>query len=325
MRREEPQPIHLMNCSLCDGLQHTRVADTDSKSGAALDVFLCASCGLIQQLPLPSEEDLKQYYAKDYRIDYKQTRYPKSKHVFRSAHLASQRLDFLLGYGIKPTTLLDIGAGSGEFVTMAARAGFRAEGIEPNLGYSEYARTQYGVPVITGDLDTAQGSHDVVSLFHVLEHLRSPCDVFRRLHQLVSPGGRLFVEVPWILSGSVSPTNRYFKAHLYYFDVETLAAAASRHFEVVAVETRGNLRVLLEPRKTPGPLRLPPPGYAASALDRLSRNGWFHYITSGGGWLKPAAKIARLVREGRIRGYSGERILAMFDAPSRHGRALANS
>ena len=308
-----------MKCSLCDSRHLDRVADTDSKSGLALDVFLCGSCGLIQQAPLPSEEELKQYYATDYRIDYKRTRYPKPKHVFRSARLASQRLNFLRAAGVRPTTLLDIGAGSGEFVALASRAGFRAEGVEPNQGYSEYARSQYEVPVSTGDLDDITSCHEVVTMFHVLEHLRSPADVFSRLHSLLKPGGRLFIEVPWALAGSIAPSNRYFKAHLYYFDVETLAAAASRHFDVVAVEANGNLRMLLEPRPVPGSLRLPPEGYADSARERLSRHGWLHYLTSGGGWLKPAGKIQRLIREQGIRHLSGKQILAMFAEPSHEG------
>jgi hypothetical protein len=130
----------------------------------------------------------------------------------------------------------------------------------------------------------------------------------------MNPQGRVFIEVPWILSGAISPTNRYFKAHLFYFDVETLAACASRHFEVVHTEARGNLRMLLKPREVPGALRLPPPGYAVDVHARLSRQGWFGYLIRGQGWRKPFTKLGRIVSEHRIRGFSGRRILASFQS-----------
>ena len=301
-----------MHCAICESDRLGLVADTDSKSGQPLHVFHCETCGLIQQAPLPDEEELKKYYSTQYRIDYKGIWHPKPKHVLRSARSARQRLDFLVRAGIRPGSLLDIGAGSGEFVTLANRAGFDASGLEPNRGYSEYARREYEAPVETGNLADARGRHDVITLFHVLEHLRSPLQVFEQLHALLRPGGRLFIEVPWALSGSISPTNLYFKAHLFYFDVDSLAAAASRHFEVVASETNGNLRMLLEPRPCPQPLRLPDPGYAATVRRRIDSHGWIHYLTTGQGWLKPAWRIRRLWQEQRVRSLAGKQIIASF-------------
>jgi SAM-dependent methyltransferase len=303
-----------MNCNLCHCHDLHRVADHDAKSGRPLDVFLCNHCGLIQQVPLPCPDELKQYYTADYRLDYKGTREPKAKHILRSARQAAARLEFLKRAGVCRGTLLDIGAGSGEFVALALKAGFSATGIEPNQGYSEFARGEYSAPVATGGLEDAAGCHDVITMFHVMEHLRSPLDVFERLHSLISPQGRLFIEVPWILSGSVSPANRYFKAHLYYFDVETLGSCASRHFQMVHAETRGNLRMLLRPREEPARLDLPPMDYAAKVRALVARQGWANYLTCGHGWRKPVLKLRRIAEEHRVRRLSGSRILAAFHA-----------
>jgi len=150
-------PDKALRCAICESDQLVRVARKDSKSGAPLPVFHCGNCGLVQQAPLPEEMELQQYYSDLYRIDYKGTRQPKAKHVFRAARCAKQRLDFLIQSGVRPGSLLDVGAGGGEFVAMAHRAGFDASGLEPNEGYAEYARSEHGARVRTGNLSDAVG------------------------------------------------------------------------------------------------------------------------------------------------------------------------
>lgn len=299
-----------MNCSLCHGTRSTLISRTDCKSGKPLDIHLCGRCGLIQQHPLPSAADLQRYYASEYRMDYKRTWQPKPKHVHRSARLAIRRAAFLRAGGIHSGSLLDIGAGSGEFVTICRRLGFQARGAEPNIGYSGYAREEYGAEVITRELADLEGTHDIITLFHVMEHLPSPRDVFARLHGLLKPGGKLLVEVPWGLSPAISPSNRYFKAHLYYFEMETLAACASPHFSVLSHSQAGNLSVLFQRKDPPHhDIQLPPPAYPAHAGQRALRLGWWTYLTTGGGLRKPIHRFRRIHEEHHIRHLSGSSIV----------------
>lgn len=309
-----------MNCIFCQSHKGTQVSRTDSKTGRPLDVFLCDSCGLIQQSPIPSAEELHQYYSTEYRLDYKRTVQPKSKHVLRSVRCAIQRLDYLTAAGIRSGRLLDIGAGSGEFVALANRAGFDAEGVEPNQGYSEYARREYQSPVRTSHLDELDGTYDVITMFHVLEHLRSPLEVFEKLHFHLKPGGTLFIEVPWALSNSISPSNRYFKAHLHYFDTETLAACASQRFYSIRASTDGNLRMILRPKVEPCALTLPSAAYVASVRKRLHQHTWLNYLIAGQGFLKPFRIVHRLIKELGIRKKSGRAILESATSQVRQPR-----
>lgn len=298
-----------MNCALCDGIQSTLISREDCKSGKELNVFLCNRCGLIQQLPLPSSDELKRYYATEYRMDYKRTYHPKPKHIYRSARLALRRARFLHSFGITGGRLLDIGAGSGEFVAICNRSGFHAEGAEPNVGYSEYARTQYGANVHTRELAELNGDYDLITMFHVLEHLPSPREIFGQLHGLLKPGGKLLIEVPWGASPSISPSNRYFKAHLYYFEAETLASCASSHFEVISSNQDGNLLILFRRRDEIIPPAMPCPAYADRARLSVSRHGWWSYLITGRGFRMPWVKIKRLREERRVRGLAGVAVL----------------
>lgn len=306
-----------MNCALCNSIHSTLLSRRDCKSGKKLNVFLCDHCGLVQQLPLPDPAELQRYYATEYRLDYKRIHQPKSKHILRSARLAVERERFLRKAGVYSGRLLDIGAGSGEFVTICNRSGFQAEGAEPHVGYSEFARSQYGANVRTLELADLDGTYDVITLFHVLEHLPSPRDVFARLSQLLNPSGHLLIEVPWGLSPSISPSNRYFKAHLYYFELETLAACASTHFEPVTSSETGNLQMLFRRRDHTQPIRMPTPDFAVSAKARALRLGWWSYLTTGKGHRALLRKIRRCHEERGIRHLSGSAILNLFSSPTK--------
>jgi 2-polyprenyl-3-methyl-5-hydroxy-6-metoxy-1,4-benzoquinol methylase len=291
-------------CRLCRGTAGQTIPAVDAKAGGPLPITMCLDCGLVQQTTLPSSEELRIYYSHHYRQDYKSTYVPKLKHVRRAGQAALSRLAFLrrsagLAAGAR---LLDIGAGGGEFVYLAGRAGFQAQGIEPNVGYSEYAKTEYGVDIRTMPVDDlTEASADLVTLFHVFEHIAEPLAVMAKIHGVLAEEGRLLVEVPNILQKDASPHNIYFKAHLFYYSRFTLIAAASRWFEPVEVEDRGNLRVLFRRRAIPLPaIELPDERSIGSTRQRLADKGWIEYAFAGGGLLKPLRRMRRIFAEAML-------------------------
>jgi 2-polyprenyl-3-methyl-5-hydroxy-6-metoxy-1,4-benzoquinol methylase len=149
-------------------------------------------------------------------------------------------------------TLLDIGAGGGEFVYLASVNGFNSKGIEPNEGYSDFAKKEYSAEIKTMMLDDVESaSADIVTLFHVFEHMAKPQSVMSKIYSVLNDDGYLFVEVPNILQKDASPQNIYFKAHLFYYSKYTLISAASRYFDPISVADDGNLRVLFKKKQKP--------------------------------------------------------------------------
>lgn len=303
----------MSHCVLCNTKPLETFSKRDSKSGKRLRLSLCRGCGMIQQADIPDADELGIYYSHHYRSDYKKTHNPKTKHVWRAGKAALDRISFLLKTlpeQRRPLKLVDIGAGGGEFTYMAKRAGLDARGIEPNIGYSEFARETYDVEVKTGEIrDLETASADIITLFHVLEHLPNPHAAIEKIYESLQAGGLVLIEVPNILALDSSPTNIFFKAHLWYFSPRTLRSLLEPYFEIIAFEDAGNLRIIGKKRtkKCPGQ----PLGEHAAAADigQFHQKGWGQYLTRGGGIFKPWRKIERLVAERAIRSHRPRELL----------------
>jgi 2-polyprenyl-3-methyl-5-hydroxy-6-metoxy-1,4-benzoquinol methylase len=155
----------------------------------------CERCGFVFRPDL-DETALKRVYAEGGYEDLRGEQY--------LAELAERRRDarVRLGY-IEPWTrrgrLLDVGAAGGAFVAEAQAWGFDASGVEPVPSFARAARERLGVDVRDGgieDIDLHPGGYDLVTLWHVLEHLPDPLRHLSRLAGGLTLGGVLAVEVP---------------------------------------------------------------------------------------------------------------------------------
>lgn len=265
---------------------------------------------------MPSEQQLAAYYRDEYRSDYKGVTIPKTNHVLRAARLARQRLALLAPLLPPGTSLLDLGAGGGEFVYLAGKAGFQARGIEPNAGYANYASQSLGLDIIPGTWqshDADAGSLGAVTLFHVLEHLPDPLACLRRLHLWLQPEGVLMVEVPHLLPAAGNPRNRFHRAHLLHFTPETLTLAFRlAGFDVLFAKTSsddGN--ILLAGRKVTSPATVSAdpanPSLAKRILQWESSRPAIPYLHPRA-WGRFLTKIGRALEERRTASRSGNRL-----------------
>jgi 2-polyprenyl-3-methyl-5-hydroxy-6-metoxy-1,4-benzoquinol methylase len=298
-----------MSCILCEQKNLKIISRTDSKNNSSLNIFLCNVCGMVQQNPIPSEDEVNEYYSSVYRQDYKKTYVPKIKHVFRAGNLGLDRISFLKNRGIDNGSLLDVGAGGGEFTYLSSKLGFMSQGIEPNIGYSSYAREEYGIKIETGQLSDVHGKFKVITMFHALEHIPDVVKAFELLFNLLEKNGHLLIEVPNIETNDASPHNIYFKAHIHYFSSSTLVSAASKYFDKIDMVSDSNLRVLFKRKEVVSDLILPSFDQVAKTTKRLQKKGWLEYIFKGGGYKKLPLRLSKIFIESRIRHKSGIKIL----------------
>lgn len=276
----------LSPCPLCGGTTGTVVSTRDGKTREPLTVVQCGTCGLGHLDPMPTPEALADWYRSRYRQSYKASVRPRMTHVLRAARLARERWTWAMAQpgGVQQGRSLDVGASSGEFVHLMRAVGMQAEGLEPHEGYCAHAVEVLGLSMTPGTVPGAlsqfpNGSYALVSLFHVLEHLTDPVGALRALARLLSPQGRLLVEVP-DASWFSSPDNMFFRAHTLYFTAHSLQATVqAAGLEVVASQfgETGNLRVLLRSQPTSAPVASPWSPSQALVEGQHAR-GWPRYL-----------------------------------------------
>ncbi len=127
------------------------------------------------------------------------------------------RLAALLGKSPKGIRLCDVGCSRGQFVAAALAAGFSVEGVEPAPQIAQAARDA-GLPVRTGLLEDqhyADASFDALTLFEVVEHLRTPLPLLAECRRVLKPGGILLIST----GNAASWTAAAMGAHWDYFDM----------------------------------------------------------------------------------------------------------
>ncbi len=237
-------------CDLCQGGEFETVATRDRR-GQPLETVLCTSCGLLSHARIPTEAELAGFYADHYRRDYHGETSPTARRVMRAWRKGELTLRRLVPFLRTTDRILEVGAGIGCTTKVLELAGFAAEGIEPNHGFRQYGLQQLHARLRSGSLfDLApEARYDAVLLVHVIEHFRSPRRALDHIYQLLTPGGRLYVECPNAAALRPAAEQMFHFAHIHNFTAPTLNALARRAgFEVVtqfATPTDPNLRMLL--------------------------------------------------------------------------------
>lgn len=197
---------------------------------------------------------------------------------------AQARLSFLTEHVPGRGRLLDVGAAGGAFVAAAGRAGFTATGVEPAPAFARYARETLGVDVRDGRVEDVQpGEADVITLWHVLEHVPDPVDALRRLREGLTPGGHLVIEVPNL--GSVAAdlhgaawTHLDAGTHVSHFTHASLGAAmrAAGLAPTTELSVPHDVYLTAQERRSRGPLGARVKLGVRALRDRRTRDPWRH-------------------------------------------------
>ena len=207
------------------------VVSERDRRGNPLRTVLCAETGLVRNDPVPGDEELARFYSEEYRTAYKAAERPRRRQILRNFRRVADHIRRFRDVLEPAGRVLDLGAGSGEFVFLMRALGKEAVGIEPNKGYSAWCREELGLDVRTAHLDPGlfeAGRFDLIRLNHVLEHLNDPVKYLAMVRTWLAPGGVLYVEVPNIEEDCrvKSRGNLFHYGHIWNFNPWTLRAVA---------------------------------------------------------------------------------------------------
>lgn len=202
------------------------------RHGNSLRTVLCTETGLVRNDPVPDDEELAKFYSEEYRIGYKGAERPRRRQILRNFRRVASHIRRFRDVIEGAERVLDVGAGSGEFVFLMQAMGKEAVGIEPNRDYSAWCREELGLDVRTAHLGPElfeAGSFDLIRLNHVLEHLNDPVKYLAMIRDWLVPGGVVYVEVPNIEEACRVQTrgNMFHYGHIWNFNPWTLRAVAS--------------------------------------------------------------------------------------------------
>ena len=210
--------------------RYIKVTD-HSVSGDHFELVYNDRLEMLETFPQPSSEKLPDYYkSEDYisHTDGKRNAFEKVYHFVKGIAL-KRKLKLINEVSKGKNTLLDIGCGTGDFLQVAGDSGWHISGIEPN----EQARAIANKKTNASVFDTNQiskfepHSFDVITLWHVLEHLPDLDAQFELFKKLLKADGALIIAVPNYKSYDAQLYKEFWAAydvprHLWHFSQDAI-------------------------------------------------------------------------------------------------------
>lgn len=233
-------------CPLCDGKRMKRVMIcTDHyASGELFEVCSCEDCGFTFTQGAPVEAEIGRYYETPDYISHSDTRKGAMNAIYHQVrrYMLGRKARLVMKESHRKTgKLLDIGTGTGYFAHTMQQRGWQVEAVEKSPQARAFAYEHFGLEVKepTALSELTPDTFDVITLWHVMEHLESLNDTWDRLHQLLNDKGTLIVAVPNCSSYDAEHYGADWAAydvprHLWHFTPGTIQPLASRHGFIMA-------------------------------------------------------------------------------------------
>jgi SAM-dependent methyltransferase len=175
----------LEQCNVCAGTL-LDVVDRDC------NIMRCPTCGYVFDNPRPTLEELVEFYSRPTKYDSWLSELPARDRLWK------RRLNKLRSTR-KPGSVLDVGAGIGQFLALARTSYAAVYGTEVSSTAVQIAKEKYNLDLFHGTTEHLKEEgrvFDNISLFHVLEHVPDPKSLLNTCHSLLSENGILVIAVP---------------------------------------------------------------------------------------------------------------------------------
>ncbi len=213
-----PQAI----CPLCNSSQTRYYLNCKDHlvSDETFDLVQCADCRLVFTQNAPAPDEISRYYQSQNYISHSDTKKgltARLYHMARQVMLPAKRKTVQNFTGKNTGALLDYGSGTGYFIKHMSDYGWETQGIEIDERAREYAKEWTHLPVDSPDvLASLPDNHfDIITLWHVLEHIHDVKETLSQLHRVLKSDGHLVIALP----NYTSPDAEHYKENWAAYDV----------------------------------------------------------------------------------------------------------
>ncbi|MBO9582958.1 MAG: class I SAM-dependent methyltransferase [Flavobacterium sp.] len=177
--------------------KHFLTVKDHSVSKEIFNLYYDEELDMLITSPQPELENLGRYYeSEDYisHTDNKRSLFEKAYHFVKNIALQN-KLNLINSQQPQKGRILDIGAGTGDFLLTAKNNGWETIGVEPSDRAKNIAK-QKGISFVEEIRALENHSLDVITMWHVLEHVPDLEHQIQELKRLLKPTGTLIVAVP---------------------------------------------------------------------------------------------------------------------------------
>lgn len=232
---------HHIDCPVCGGADVAPVVTVKdyTVTGESFAVWHCRHCTFRFTQDMPAEKEIGRYYQSADYISHSETKQGLINtlyHYVRKITLQGKRKLIEKASGKTKGMLLDIGAGTGSFLNVMKQNGWDVKGLEPDENARQKGKELYNVSLESIEVfyTLPARSFDVITMWHVLEHVHDLHDYIQQLKKLIKPGGKLLIAVPNYTSYDAAHYNEYWAAydvprHLWHFSPQSMQQLLQLH------------------------------------------------------------------------------------------------
>ena len=233
--------LNIDTCPLCgeQQLEHALTCTDHYASGEKFEVVRCVHCGFLMTQNAPMEAEIGKYYETPEYISHSDTQKGLTNRVYHwvrkfmlSRKVALVKRASKLSIG----TLLDYGTGTGYFANAMEQKKWIVKSIEKSPQARAFAKERFGLSVDdeTKLSNYQQNTFDVVTLWHVMEHLEHLNETWETLHRILKDKGVLIVAVPNPDSYDAKKYGEWWAAydvprHLWHFSPSVMQQFGAKH------------------------------------------------------------------------------------------------
>lgn len=239
--------MRVNECPVCGNKSVNKFLELEDYflSKESFEISLCAECGFKFTNPVPRETDLPKYYESDEYISHSNTTKGFVNKIYQLVRNHSiKRKAGIATHKISNGEALDIGCGTGDFLNELSRRGWKVKGIEPNKTARNNAINNFGLDVSDEQQLFKFGANgfDVITMWHVLEHVYNLDKHLSQIKKILRKDGRLIIALPNADSMDANIYKNYWAAydvprHLHHFNQASFKKLMEKYeFEIIKIK-----------------------------------------------------------------------------------------